>query len=88
MIAIGAIAIGVFLGTSLAPAALAMGFFNPFFPRSTQSITQTNMCSNSSCSNSASNNANFFPFSSSQSITQANACSNSQCTNIASNTIR
>jgi hypothetical protein len=88
MIAIGAIAIGVFLGTSLAPAALAMGFFNPFFPTNMQSITQTNMCSNSVCSNSASNNANFFPFSSSQSITQTNACTNSQCTNNAMNTVR
>ncbi len=84
MIAIAAIAIGVFLGTSLTSAAIAMGFF----PSNTQSITQANECTLSTCINTASNNANSFPFSSRQSITQANECTLSTCINTASNNVR
>lgn len=86
LIAIGAIAIGVFLGTSLAPAATAMGFF---FPRNIQSINQVNQCNQGSfCTNAGTNTANSFPFSSRQSISQLNECSASTCENTATNTVK
>jgi len=83
-IAIVAIGLIVFIGTSHAPAALA--FFqggNTF-----QSIKQANFCSQSFCSNQASNTANPQGASTVQSINQLNACSKSVCLNSASNTVK
>lgn len=82
-IAIVAIGLVVFIGTSIAPAALA------FFPggNTIQSIKQTNNCANADCSNHATNTAN--PQGTTvQSISQVNNCKNADCSNSATNTVK
>ncbi len=86
-IAIVAIGLVLFLGTSVAPAAFA------FWPgqqgaSTSQSIKQANFCQEAYCSNYATNSANPQGGSTSQSISQVNACKEAVCTNSASNTVK
>jgi hypothetical protein len=86
-IAIGAIGLVLFVGTSVAPAAFA------FWPGqqgagTSQSIKQANFCQEAYCANQAMNTANSQGGSTSQSISQVNACKEAVCTNTASNTVK
>lgn len=83
-IAIVAIGLVVFIGTSIAPAALA------FFPggNTFQSIKQANNCFEADCSNHATNTANPQGTNTVQSISQVNDCAKADCSNSATNTVK
>jgi hypothetical protein len=88
-IAIGAIGLVLFVGTSVAPAAFAfLGGQGQQGAGTSQSIKQANFCQEAYCANQAMNTANPQGGSTSQSISQVNACKEAVCTNTASNTVK
>jgi hypothetical protein len=83
-IAIVAIGLVVFIGTSLAPAAFAF----PQGANTIQSIKQANYCFEAGCSNQASNTATSQHTNTVQSISQVNVCAKADCSNSATNTVK
>ncbi len=86
-VAIVAIGLVVFIGTSAAPAAFAF-WAGQQGATTSQSIKQANFCFEAYCSNHATNTANTQGANTVQSINQVNACAEAVCKNSASNSVK